>query len=304
MPNPPTENLLRAWSAPDAMEYRDGATGDGNTLHGHFAVFNSWTEINSAYEGQFVERVAPGAFAKTFAERGMQIKVLFDHGHDPSIGNKPLGEIKSLAEDRTGAAYEVGLFDTSYVNDLRPALRSGQLGASFRFRVDAETWNDNPKRSADNVDGLRERTIDAATVYEFGPVAFPAYSDASAGLRSTTDQFIERLLADPVTLARFIDRTSPRVVEHLLAERDSIVITDDGDIIAVFDDDAECAMCDSCGSDTVPADANFCPDCGTAMPDTVPANGRSVSSEGETANGLALSASERRRWISSWLYLP
>jgi phage head maturation protease len=75
------------------------------TMHGHFAVFNRWTEINSWFEGNFLERIAPGAFKKTFREKTP--KVLFQHGQDPQIGDKPLGPIESLAEDETGAAYEV-----------------------------------------------------------------------------------------------------------------------------------------------------------------------------------------------------
>jgi hypothetical protein len=51
------------------------------TLFGHFAVFNEWTEIDSMFEGHFLERIAPGAFKKTFREQ--QQKVLFQHGQDP-----------------------------------------------------------------------------------------------------------------------------------------------------------------------------------------------------------------------------
>lgn len=217
MTDAPVDNLVRAWASPEAMSLRaTSVSGDGNTLHGHFAVFDTPTEINSVYEGRFIERVARGAFADTFAERGSQIKVLFDHGHDPSVGNKPLGTISALAEDERGAAYSVDLFDVGYVNDLKPALRAGQLGASFRFRVDAESWDDTPKRSESNPAGLPERTIERATVFEFGPVAFPAYADASAGLRSTTDQFFE-YLSDPMFVARFTERVGIDVAERVLA---------------------------------------------------------------------------------------
>ena len=55
-----------------------------------FARFNEWTEIDSAFEGpRFMERFAPGAFAQTLSE--LTPKVLFQHGHDPQVGNKPLG---------------------------------------------------------------------------------------------------------------------------------------------------------------------------------------------------------------------
>jgi HK97 family phage prohead protease len=171
------------------------------TLYGHFARFGEWTEINSAWEGRFMERIAPGAFSKTISENRGGMRVLFDHGHDPSIGNKPLGAIRSLEEDTEGARYEVDLFDSNYVRDLLPALEAGQLGASFRFKVMREDFNKKPERGDHNPDGLPERTITEAKVMEFGPVTFPAYAGATAGVRSLTDDYILRhLFAEPERL--------------------------------------------------------------------------------------------------------
>jgi HK97 family phage prohead protease len=201
----PKDNLIRAVFRQDAIE------SDGRTLYGHFAVFNSPTEINDAYEGRFIEQIAPGAFARTLKERAGQIKVLFNHGQDPSIGNKPLGTIRSVSEDRTGVAYDVQLFDdTSYVKDLLPGLRAGAYGASFRFGVVAESWETSG--------AMDERTITDLNLYEFGPVTFPAYADATAGVRSMTGEFADRLLHDPLFLARFIERTGRsglKMVEEL-----------------------------------------------------------------------------------------
>ena len=169
------------------------------------------------FEGDFLERIAPGAFKDTFKARGDQIRVLYDHGADPMIGNKPLGAPDVLREDKTGAYYEVSLFDSSYVNDLKPAIRSGQLGASFRFKVTGETWAIEPEATRDNPKMLDERTITGVDLYEFGPVTFPAYPDASAGLRSRTDEFIEHFLNDPQFVARFKERAGPAVVEQIRA---------------------------------------------------------------------------------------
>jgi len=60
-------------------------------LRGHFAVFDEWTEINSLFEGRFLERFAPGAFQKTLREN-KRLRVLFQHGHDPELGDKPIAE--------------------------------------------------------------------------------------------------------------------------------------------------------------------------------------------------------------------
>ena len=153
-----------------------------------------------------MERIAPGAFAKTFQENRANIKVLFDHGHDPSIGNKPLGPISHLEEDSVGARYEVELLDTAYVRELVPALEKGLLGASFRFRVMREDVNDAPKESDTNPAGLPERTIKEAAVAEFGPVTFPAYAGATAGVRSLTDRMVlQRFVEQPAEFKRELE---------------------------------------------------------------------------------------------------
>lgn len=213
----PTDNLLRAWAAPGAVELRAADDGNGNTMYGHFAVFNRWTEIDSWFEGRFLERIAPGAFAGTFRDRADKIRVLYDHGADPMIGNKPLGTPTRLREDASGAYYEVDLFDASYVNDLKPALRAGQLGASFRFRVTGEEIVAPAEATDHNPERLEERTITAVELYEFGPVTFPAYPDASAGMRSRTDEFLDHFLNDPQFVARFKERVGPAVVNQIRA---------------------------------------------------------------------------------------
>jgi len=213
----PIDNLVRARHDAGTIELRASADGTGRTLHGHFAVFNRWTEIDSWYEGKFREQINPGAFLRTFAERGDKIRVLYDHGHDPSIGNKPLGAPNVLREDKNGAYYEAELFDASYVDDLLPALRAGQLGASFRFRVVGEDWVEPERATKQNPSKIPERTITDLELYEFGPVTFPAYADATAGVRSGSDHFIEQLLRNEDVLARYIQRAGPTVAAKFIA---------------------------------------------------------------------------------------
>src|SRR6476619_1648876 len=186
----PRDNLFRARSnsvisAIGFTRSTDGEdkAGDGH-LVGHFAVFNQWARIDSIFEGTFMERIAPGAFKHTIKERLAQVRVLFNHGHDMQIGEKALGKIESLEEDDQGAAYDVSMFDTSYNRDLIPGLEANQYGASFRFRVMRDEFDHEPKASDANPDAIPERTIKEVQLYEFGPVTFPAYEGASAGIRS------------------------------------------------------------------------------------------------------------------------
>lgn len=185
----PVDGLLRG-----VMPFEFRADGDAMpTLVTRFAVFDRWTEINSWFEGRFLERIAPGAFAKTIRESRDNIKVLYDHGMDFEIGNKVLGRIEELREEPSGPWAEVPLFDTSYNRDLIPGLEAGVYGASFRFRVVKEEWSVEPDHSDDNPEGLPERTIKEVRLYEFGPVTFPAYPEATAGLRSITDAWLARM---------------------------------------------------------------------------------------------------------------
>jgi HK97 family phage prohead protease len=201
--------IVRA--VPPAPEIR-AAAGDGEandilgTMTGHFSVFDSWYRIDSWFEGTFMESVAPGAFRKTMAERRSQVVVAFDHGYDPVIGDKVLGPIDDLREDGTGAYYEVGLMDTSYNRDLMPGLKRGLYGASFRFQVIKDEWDNEPKPSDYNPDGIPERTIREVRLYEFGPVTYPASPAATAGMRMVglTDAYYARM-----------QQTNPAAVETL-----------------------------------------------------------------------------------------
>lgn len=174
----------------------DKTLSDGTEVLGKmdvdFSTFNSWYEIDSWFEGQFLERTVAGSFKKTIKENRDNIKVLYDHGMDFQIGNKILGSIESLAETPAGPHADVNLFDTSYNRDLLPGLKAGVYGSSFRFRVIKEEWNDEPGTSEWNPKGLPERTIKEVKLMEFGPVTFPANPESTAGVRSLTDDFYNR----------------------------------------------------------------------------------------------------------------
>jgi HK97 family phage prohead protease len=183
----PLDDLYRG--RVDSIELRDAGETSG-TMFGHFTVFDTWYEIDSWYEGQFLERVAPGAVTKTIREHRDSVVVQFDHGYDMHIGDAPLGVIEDLRADDVGAYYEVALLDTDYVRDRVLPMLQGRtldgrtlgsvLGASFRFRVTKEEWVNPTKATAHNPDKLPERTIRELRLYEFGPVVFPANPAAVA----------------------------------------------------------------------------------------------------------------------------
>jgi phage head maturation protease len=214
----PRDNLFRGLTETPG-EVRAEAGPGGFTLFGHFAWFDSWNEIDSWYEGRFLERITKGAFKKTMRDQRDRIRCQFDHGYAAGIGSAPLGPIDVLREDAEGPYYEVPLLDTDYNRDRVLPLLQGRtldgkehgslLGASYRFRVTKETWVDPKKASDYNPDRLPERTIQEVLLMEFGPVVFPADPGATSGVRSVslTDHF----------LARQVERSgqSARAAAHL-----------------------------------------------------------------------------------------
>jgi phage head maturation protease len=210
-----TDNLIRSRYDSGAAELRD--EGDVSTLFGHFSVFDTWTKISSRYEGTFLERVGQGSYTEAFRDKA-KLRVLFEHGGDPSIGNKPIAIPDVLRQDDIGAYHESPLLtDASYVRDLIPALKAKQLGASMRFRVVDEEWVDPKKATDHNPEKLPERTIRNLYLYEYGPVTWGAYPTATSGVRSGTDSYLERLLNDPLFVARFTERAGLAVVERILS---------------------------------------------------------------------------------------
>ena len=221
----PRDNLVRALPN-HGSEWRESADSPMGQLYGIFSEFNSWYPVSSAWEGEFIERVAPGAFAQTIKEDRSAMRVLFDHGADPSLGNKPLGQIATLKERDDGPYYEVNLYNTDYNREqivplLRGELLSGKttgsaLGSSFRFQVQEDKWNMRPTVSKRNPDGLPERTILKARVFEFGPVCFPANAGATASARSMTDEWLARLISDARFQSEFSARVGDKVADYLL----------------------------------------------------------------------------------------
>ncbi|MCG3042567.1 HK97 family phage prohead protease [Streptomyces sp. S1A] len=157
-----------------AVEFRadEAGEGDGRTLSGYAAVFNSPTEIDS-WEGRFVESIERGAFADSIARRTPVVQ--FNHGKDPRVGELPIASVQALREDDRGLYVSARLYE--HAEAVREAIAGGSItGMSFRFRVLDDEWGE--------ADGMRTRSIRKVELYELGPVVHPAYADTSVGVRS------------------------------------------------------------------------------------------------------------------------
>lgn len=150
------------------------ADDDGFTLEGYAAVFDTPTRIDS-WEGRFDELIIRGAFLKTLKERSPVMQ--WDHGHDAATGSVPIAAIQSIREDDHGLFVSARMFDNARVEPIRQAIAGGAIdGMSFRFRVVKEEWDES--------DDVPLRSIKELDLFELGPVAFPAYTSTSVGVRS------------------------------------------------------------------------------------------------------------------------
>jgi len=160
-----------------AFEFRaeTETAGDGRTLEGYAAVFDTPTRIEN-WDGEFDEQIARGAFKRTLNARTPVLQ--FDHGQDARTGSVPIGAIEDIREDRHGLFVRATLFDNAVVEPIRQAIAGGAIdGMSFRFRVNDDQWT---RRDGD----VDLRTIREVELFELGPVVFPAYEATTVGVRS------------------------------------------------------------------------------------------------------------------------
>lgn len=169
------------------MEVR--ASGDGHTLEGYVAVFNSRTRVPDR-NGDFEEIILPGFADRSLREHGFPT-MQFDHGKDSRTGSVPIGVYEAFDRDRKGYAVRGRLFDNPIVEPIRQAIAGGAIkGMSFRFQV-TKNGGDRWERRAS---GMDLRHVIDADVPEAGPVTFPAYAATSVNVRALADTDLDALI--------------------------------------------------------------------------------------------------------------
>ena len=164
-----------------AFDFEMAPGGDGRTLEGHAAVFNTPTRIRDMH-GDFDEVILPGAFRSSLERRTPVMQ--FEHGRDPRVGAVPIAAISDVHEDDHGLYVRARLFDNPVIEPVRQAIEGGAIkGMSFRFQVPdgGDKWT---TRSI----GVDLREIADTDTSELGPVVFPAYDTTSVSVRSLLAQ--------------------------------------------------------------------------------------------------------------------
>jgi HK97 family phage prohead protease len=162
------------------VEKRD----DGKeVITGYAAVFYREDDPGTQYElwRDTYERILPGAFNEAVGRD--DVRSLFNHDPNIVLGRAKAGTLR-LSIDGRGLRYEIDPPDTQLVRDqvLGPIKRGEVTGSSFMFVPTEAAWA-NTKDKASGRD-IKVREIRSVRLMEVGPVVFPAYEGATAGMRS------------------------------------------------------------------------------------------------------------------------
>ena len=146
------------------------AAVEGRTVEGYASVFNSMSEDL----GGFREIILPGAFSEVLDN---DVRALYNHDSNYLLARTTSGTLE-LKEDDKGLYYRFEMPNTSYGNDMLELFRRGDLSqSSFGFTVDKDSWRME--------EGQHVRYIErVGSLFDVSPVVFPAYNQASSGLRS------------------------------------------------------------------------------------------------------------------------
>jgi HK97 family phage prohead protease len=138
----------------------------GRTLHGYAAVYG----VESEDLGGFKEKIAVGAFSGVLDS---DVRALLNHDPSQVLGRTKSGTLRLFDEQR-GLRFEVDLPDSPLGENVREAVRRKDIdGASVRFTVDKDSWQDN-LRTVESVKEVKDITV----------ATFGAYPAASVDLRT------------------------------------------------------------------------------------------------------------------------
>jgi len=146
---------------------------EAKTVWGYAVLWDSVTTIANEFREQF----AKGSLTRSLQED--DVRMLLDHDSGRVVGRTAAGSLR-LREDALGLRYEVDVnLDTPDGKTLAGTVgRRDVSGISPSFIVRAESWHDGGNR-------LPLRIITDARLIEVSAVAWPAYPQTTAAMRST-----------------------------------------------------------------------------------------------------------------------
>ena len=183
--------------------------GDGMTLRGYAAVFNSPSQPLP-----FIETIQPGAFRDSLKSRN-DVKLLWNHDTSIVLGSTRAGTLRLMEDDR-GLLVEADLPMTQAGKDAAISIQRGDVTAfSFGFRIPS---------GGDEWANANERVLKRVNVHEVSVgVAFPAYTatDGTANVRSM-NELSEKI----IRLAELRGVSAEELTDALLALESGEVLTE------------------------------------------------------------------------------
>lgn len=152
------------------------AAGGTMTIGGMAARFYAAADSGTEYRlsKSVTERIRPGAFTAAL-KRPDDVRGLFNHDSNWILARSASGTL-SLVEDARGLSYRMSI-PAGSARPVVSAIERGDVsGSSFAFMPDQVTIE---HRGNDLV-----RWIDSVTLFDVGPVTFPAYASTTSFVRS------------------------------------------------------------------------------------------------------------------------
>jgi len=154
------------------FEIRAGADGKKKIV-GYASKFN----VLSEDLGGFREQIDPGAFTANLVSNP-DVRALWNHDANHILGRTTAGTLR-LSTDSIGLRYEIDPPDTQLARDLMESMTRGDVTqSSFGFICTRDDWKQMP-------DGSILRVVLEAQLFDVSPVTFPAYLDATSGVRAS-----------------------------------------------------------------------------------------------------------------------
>lgn len=155
------------------VELRQSSDGSPATIVGYGAVF---PPALSQDLGGWAEEVDPHAFDECLAS-GVDCRALWNHNDDHILGRTKSGTLK-LSVDSVGLRYEITPPDTQIARDLITSIKRQDIDqSSFGFICKEDDWR------VENNQVIRR--VLKANVFDVSPVTYPAYPDATSGIRAS-----------------------------------------------------------------------------------------------------------------------
>jgi HK97 family phage prohead protease len=166
------------------------AAPEGSKSPGSLVGYASVCNKMSLDLGNFREKIAPGAF--TDALKTSDVRCLKNHDENLILGRNMSGTL-TLVEDELGLKFDVELPNTQTGRDMAEEVRRGDIsGCSFSFTTDVDEWDWSGQVPIRTVRKVK-------TLYDVGPVTYPAYDETSVACRSfRTAETAHNLPAAPV----------------------------------------------------------------------------------------------------------